>query len=196
MPGFFVPGSPLYNEEGGEILKGLRKLDAAKRLLTESGYSGQPVTFLATQDLPNLKAWGDVTADLLNRLGIKTDFVAADWGTVVARRVQKSPPGRGGWHLFHTGTAGVDCADPTNIWLMAMFGWPNIPEAEGEIAPWYDAKSFEEEKAIAHQFNKVALEHVVYAPLGFYLQHQAWRKNVTGIVRGPLPFFWGVSKTV
>jgi len=187
MPGFFVPGSPLYNEEGGEILKGLRKLDAAKRLLTESGYSGQPVTFLATQDLPNLKAWGDVTADLLNRLGIKVDFVAADWGTVVARRSQKSPPGRGGWHLFHTGTAGVDCADPTNIWLMAMFGWPKIPEAEGEIAPWYDAKSFEEEKAIAHRFNKVALEHVVYAPLGFYLQHQAWRKNVTGIARGPLP---------
>jgi hypothetical protein len=26
--------------------------------------------------------------------------------------------------------------------------------------------------------------------------HQAWRKNVTGIVPGPLPFFWGVSKTL
>jgi peptide/nickel transport system substrate-binding protein len=25
--------------------------------------------------------------------------------------------------------------------------------------------------------------------------HQAWRRNVTGIVKGPLPFFWGVSKT-
>ena len=23
-----------------------------------------------------------------------------------------------------------------------------------------------------------------------------WRKNVTGIVQGPLPSFWGVSKTV
>jgi peptide/nickel transport system substrate-binding protein len=35
----------------------------------------------------------------------------------------------------------------------------------------------------------------VYAPLGWYLNHHAWRKNVTGIVPGPLPFFWGVSKT-
>jgi peptide/nickel transport system substrate-binding protein len=26
--------------------------------------------------------------------------------------------------------------------------------------------------------------------------YQAWRKNVTGVQRGPLPFFWGVSKTV
>jgi peptide/nickel transport system substrate-binding protein len=37
---------------------------------------------------------------------------------------------------------------------------------------------------------------VVYAPLGVFLMHQARRKNITGIVKGPLPFFWGVSKTV
>src|SRR5262249_20288357 len=28
MPGFFVPGSPYYNEEGGEILKGARNFGA------------------------------------------------------------------------------------------------------------------------------------------------------------------------
>jgi peptide/nickel transport system substrate-binding protein len=201
MPGFFVPGSPLYNEEGGEILKGRRNFDAAKRLLAQSGYLGQPVTLMAAQDLPPIKAWGDVTLDLLNRLGMKVDFVATDWGTVVARRAQKSPPGQGGWQLFHTGTFGVDCADPSNAWLRAngdkaMFGWPTIPEVEAEIAAWYDAKLFDEEKAIARRLNKAALDHVVYAPLGFFLQYQAWRKNVTGIVQGPMPFFWGVSKTV
>jgi peptide/nickel transport system substrate-binding protein len=45
------------------------------------------------QDLPYLKAWGDVSADLLKRLGVNVDFVATDFGTVVARRAQKSPPG-------------------------------------------------------------------------------------------------------
>ena len=44
LRGVFVPPSPLYNEEGGEILKGARNFDAAKRLLGESGYAGQPVT--------------------------------------------------------------------------------------------------------------------------------------------------------
>jgi hypothetical protein len=29
MRGFFTPGTPLYNEEGGEILKGPRNFDAA-----------------------------------------------------------------------------------------------------------------------------------------------------------------------
>jgi peptide/nickel transport system substrate-binding protein len=201
MPGFFVPGSPLYNEEGGEILKGPRNLDAAKRLLGQSGYSGQPVTLMAAQDFANHKAWGDVTVDLLNRLGVKVDFVATDWGTLLARRAQKSPPGQGGWQMYHTGASGVACLDPSNKLLRAngdkaMFGWPNIPEVEAEIAAWYDAKSFEEEKAIARRLNKAALDNVVYAPLGFYLRYHAWRQNVTGISQGPMPFFWGVSKTV
>jgi peptide/nickel transport system substrate-binding protein len=75
-------------------------------------------------------------------------------------------------------------------------GWPNIPQVEAEVAAWYDAKSLDEEKAIARRLSKAVLDNVVYAPLGFYLRHQAWRKNVSGVVPGPLPFFWGVSKTV
>jgi len=98
LPGFFTPGTPLYTEEGGEILKGARNLDAAKRLLAESNCAGEPVIScagepvisMAAQDLANHKAWGDLTADLLTRLGVKVRY-AVDWGTVVARRAQKSP---------------------------------------------------------------------------------------------------------
>lgn len=43
--------------------------------------------------------------------------------------------------------------------------------------------------------NKTALDFVVFAPTGFFLSYQAWRKNVTGVVKGPLPFFWSVAKT-
>jgi peptide/nickel transport system substrate-binding protein len=51
MPGYFPPSTPLYTEEGGDILKGPRKLGAAKRLLAESGYAGEPVTLMAAQDV-------------------------------------------------------------------------------------------------------------------------------------------------
>ena len=71
MPSYFTPGARLYTEEGGDLLKGPRKLDAARRLLAESGYAGQPVTLMAAQDSPPLKAWGDVTVDVLQRLGMK-----------------------------------------------------------------------------------------------------------------------------
>ena len=88
LPSYFTPGSVLYNEEGGDVLKGRRNLDVAKRLLAESGYRGEPVTSMAAQDIGAHKAWGDVTADLLTRLGVKVDYAAVDWGTVVARRAR------------------------------------------------------------------------------------------------------------
>jgi hypothetical protein len=47
IAGYFAPGTPLYNEEGGEILKGPRRFDLAKRLLAEAGYTGEPMTLMA-----------------------------------------------------------------------------------------------------------------------------------------------------
>src|SRR5262249_34410645 len=141
LPGFFTPGVPLYTEEGGDVLKGPRKIDAAKRLLAESGYAGQPIVLLAAQDFPHMKAWGDVTADLLVRLGMKVDLVAVDWGTVIARRTQKSQPGQGGWHLYHNSIYGVDGVDPMNKLIRASGdllanGWANIPEVESGVDAW------------------------------------------------------------
>src|ERR1051326_1010396 len=201
MPSYFTPGTPLYNEEGGEILKGPRRLDAAKRLLDESGYAGERVTSMAAQDLPHLKAWGDVTVDLLQRLGVNVDHAAIDWGTVVARRAQKKPARDGGWHLYHTSPYGVDLATPTSAWVRAdgnngPNGWANNPAVEVELAAWFDAISLEEEKAAARRLNKTALDHAQFAPLGVCMRHYAWRKSLTGITKGPLPLFWGVSKTV
>ena len=200
LPGFFTPGTPLYTEEGGEILKGKRDIDGAKKLLAESGYTGQPVTCVVAQDQPITKAQGDVTADLLKRIGMNVDFVATDWGTVGQRRAQKSPPGQGGWAMFHTWHAGADCVNPAVYIAVrangdkAWFGWPNVPEVEKEVTDWFEAKNLEEEKAAVRRLNKAALDNVVYAPTGFFMVYQAWRKNVSGIVKGPLPFFWGVAR--
>src|SRR5262249_47146432 len=107
IAGYFPPGTPLYTEEGGDILKGPSKMDAAKRLLVESGYAGEPVTLMAAQDLPHYKAWGEVTVDLLRRLDMNVDLAAVDFGTMIARRTQKSPPRQGGWNMFITGYYGA-----------------------------------------------------------------------------------------
>jgi peptide/nickel transport system substrate-binding protein len=201
LPGFFTPGTPLYTEEGGEILKGKRDLAMAKKLLAEGGYSGQPVTCVVAQDQPITKPMGDVTADLLKQIGMNVDFVATDWGTVGSRRAQKTPPGQGGWGMFHTWHAGADCISPAAYNAIrangdkAWFGWPSSETVEKEVVAWFDAKNLDEEKAAVKRLNKAALDDVIYAPTGFFLSYTAWRKNVSGITKGPLPFFWGVSKS-
>jgi hypothetical protein len=42
--------------------------------------------------------------------------------------------------------------------------WPNIPRVEAEITAWFEAKNLDDEKVAMRRLNKVALEHVVYAP--------------------------------
>jgi len=200
MPGFFTPGTPFYTEDGGDILKGPRDFEAARRLLADSEYCGQPVTCLIAQDQPEVKAMGEVTADLLKRLGMNVDFVAADWGTVGLRRAQKTPPGQGGWNMFHTYHSGDDCLSPASYIALrangdrAWFGWPDVPIVETEIANWFDADTLDQQRAVVRRLNRAAMDHVVFAPTGFFLAYQAWRRNVSGVAKGPLPFFWGVSK--
>jgi ABC-type transport system substrate-binding protein len=125
----------------------------------------------------------------------------------IARRARTSLKGGNKWFIRSMPN------QPTGSWMPVMtlrffrrwlrangekagVGWPNIPEVETEIAAWYDANTLDEEKTIARRLNKAALDHVVYAPLGWYMQYTAWRKNVSGVIQAPLPFFWGVSKTV
>jgi peptide/nickel transport system substrate-binding protein len=199
LPGFFTPGTPLYTEEGGDILK-KRNVAEAKKLLAEAGYKGEPVVCVVAQDMAATKSMGDVTASLLKSIGMNVDFVATDWGTVGSRRAQKTPPGQGGWSMFHTWHAGADCTNPAAYTAIrangdkAWFGWPDVPSVETEVTNWFNAKDLAEEKAALARLNKAAVENVVFAPTGFYLSYQAWRKNVTGVVSGPLPFFWDVKK--
>src|SRR5205807_8180052 len=144
---------------------------------------------------------GEVTAGLVERLGMNVDLNAIDGGTTAARRAQKSPPGQGGWQMFHTWHAGAVCIDPSSDTAIrangdkAWFGWPTSEPVEKEVIAWFDARNLDEEKAAVKRLNKAALEDVIYAPTGFFLSYTAWRKNISGIAKGPLPFFWGVSKT-
>ena len=66
---------------------------------------------------------------------------------------------------------------------------------EKEVVEWFDAKSLDEEKTIVGRLNKAAVDNVVYVPTGHFVSYQAWRSNVEGVVKGPLPFFWNVKKS-
>ncbi len=201
LPSFFTPGTATSTEAGGDVLKGPRDYDAAKKLLAEAGYKGEKVSLLVATDIAITKAQGDVTADMLKRIGINVDYQALDWGTVGARRASKEPPGEGGWNMFHTWHAGADCINPGPYTAFdtggstAWFGWPKNNAIEAGITAWYDAPDVEAEKKVLADLNREAMDFVTFGPTGFFKQYTAWRSNVSGIVRAPFPVFWGVQKT-
>lgn len=201
LPSYFTPGTDVYTENGGDILKGPRKYEEAKKLLAEAGYKGEPIVLCVATDVQITKAQGDVTADLLKKIGMNVDYQALDWGTVGARRAKKDPPGQGGWHIFHSWHAGADCVNPAPYTALdcsgdtAWFGWPKSDAVQAGIAKWYEAPDLAAEKVAMAELNKTAMDFVVFGPTGFFLMYQAWRKNVSGIVKAPFPVFWGVQKT-
>jgi peptide/nickel transport system substrate-binding protein len=200
MPSFITPGTPLYTEAGGDVLSGPRNIPGARKQLAEAGYGGEKVVMLVATDLIITKGQGDVSADVMTKAGFNVDYVATDWGTVGARRAKKDPPDKGGWNIFHTWLAGVDCINPApNIAIRtngakAWFGWPENRAIETMIAEWYAAPDLGAEKQVIEKINRASMEFVTFIPTGFFYGYQAWRRNVSGIVKAPFPVFWDVKK--
>lgn len=200
LPSFFTPGTPLYTEAGAERLKGPRQYDKAKELLKQAGYNGEKVAMLVATDVHITKAQGDVTADMLGRIGMNVDYQALDWGTVGSRRTSKKPISEGGWNIFFSWHSGVDCINPAPYKGVsasgdkAWFGWPSDERVEQHIAEWYDAPDLAAEKAAMEGVNRAGMEAVTFLPTGFFMGHAAWRQGVSGIVKAPFPLFWDVKK--
>lgn len=200
VAGYFPPGTPLFTEQGGEVLKGKRDYAAAAALLKASGYNGEKIVLMAATDQPPAKAQADVTADLLGRIGAKVDYQAMDWGTMTSRRASMKPPSEGGWHIFHTWTAGVGSASPAtypHIYCTgksAWFGWPTDEQVQTEIAAWYEATDPSAEKAAAATLNAALIAEAPFIPTGFFLNYQATRTSLLGVVKAPVPIVWDVRK--
>ncbi len=196
--GFFTPGTAMASDAGMDALHAKPDVPAAAQAIRDAGYRGEPVVLLAPTDLPILKALADVGADLMQRVGLKVDYQAMDWGSVVQRRANKAPPGAGGWSVFHTFWDGTDMLTPaTNVMLRgngaaAAPGWPNSPAIEALRDQWLAADE-SEQKRLAAEMQAQAFVDVPYVPLGQDFTTTAYR-GVTGVLDG-FAMFWGVRKT-
>jgi peptide/nickel transport system substrate-binding protein len=201
-PSFFTCGGPMASTAGSEALTGKRDYDKAKQLIKEAGYKGEKIILLDAVDQPLIHAEALVATDVLKKLGLNVEYVAADWGTVVTRRASKKPPAEGGWNIFATGWTGPDLFDPsTNVMLRAngeaaWFGWPKDDELEALRSQWLKATDLEERQGIAAKIQLRAFEVVPYVPTGQFEVKTAYRKNLKGTVNAnPALFMWGIEKT-
>lgn len=199
--GVFTPNTPLASDAGLEVLSGPRSLDEARRRLGEAGYNGEKIVLLAATDFPVLKPMAEVTNDVFRRLGLNVEYVATDWGTVVQRRASKEPVENGGWSVFCTAWSGLDMLNPAGHHSLrgngaqAWFGWPSSPRLEALRDAWFEAPDLPAQKRICDDIQRQVFEDVPYIPIGQYFQPTAYRRNLSGILKGAPVMFYNVRRT-
>jgi hypothetical protein len=93
-------GTKFARETGGPAMQG--DVDKARTMLAAAGYKGEKVVVISPSDFPTIGPLGEVTNDILTKIGINVEFVSTDWGTVTQRRASREPVERGGWSIVHT----------------------------------------------------------------------------------------------
>jgi peptide/nickel transport system substrate-binding protein len=91
---FFTCGGPMANNAGSQIMTGKRDYEAAKQLIKEAGYKGEKIILLDAVDQPLIHAEALVTVDMLKKLGLNVEYVAADWVPSSPGEPRKSGPKR------------------------------------------------------------------------------------------------------
>jgi peptide/nickel transport system substrate-binding protein len=197
----FVCGTPLATEVGSETLTTGEGKELAKQLLKEAGYDGTPVVIMHPTDVVTLRTQPVVVAQAMRDVGFVVDLQAMDWQTLVGRRASQAAPAEGGWNMFITNWVGADVFNPLVNNMVngkgpdgGWFGWPDVPKLEELRMAYATAQSLDEQKKLAMEIQKVAYEEGVYAPIGQYFVPSAWSANLDGVLDGPVPFFWNISK--
>jgi peptide/nickel transport system substrate-binding protein len=198
--GFFLPGTPSANEAGMENVRRRRSLEEIRRMLAAAGYGGERIVFMHPTDQTFYDAMSSVIIAAFRKVGLNVDDQSMDWGTVVQRRTSMEPLEKGGWSVFPAGYPAAEYRDPvfaSNIrgnGRQAWFGWPDDPQVEAMRDAWMDSTDEAELHRLNERIQARAFETVPFIPLGQYLPPAAWRNNLRGLLKGPVPVFWNVAK--
>ena len=200
-PAYFICGTPNESSVGVEALEAVDH-DKARALLKEAGYDGEKIILMQPTDIPVLNNASLVTAQVLRDIGMDVEVQAMDWSTLTSRRAEKKAPAEGGWNVFHTYSTGADVTSPiANIGISgggvesAWFGWPTDARTE-ELRDMYAREADPaKQKAIIDELQARLFEEVVpYVNYGQWFQPVAWRKELSGVLVSPVPFFWNIEK--
>jgi peptide/nickel transport system substrate-binding protein len=199
--GYFLPGVPAANDAGMDFRRKSWTTAEVKTMLDKAGYAGERIVLLHPTDQVVYHAFISVVADRFRKVGLNIDEQMTDWGTIVQRRTSKEPLDKGGWSVFPAGAPGPEYVDPMlantlrSNGAKAWFGWPDDPKLEAAYSAWIDAPDDATRRAQEIAFQTAAFAYVPTIPLGQYLPQAAWRSNVTGLLKGSAPVFWGVQKS-
>jgi peptide/nickel transport system substrate-binding protein len=195
----FMCGTPLATDKGADIVM-KTDIPLAKKLLKEGGYDGTKIVLMHSTDVDSLSRLAPVAAQALRKAGFNVDMQSMDWQTLVSRRSKKEIPAEGGWNVFMTAWVAADILNPIMAAGFgagcdkAWFGWPCDAKMEALRNEFIAAKPAAQ-PAVAEKIQVRAMEVVTHAHAGQWYRPSAWRKDrLAGVLEGPVPFFWNITK--
>ncbi len=194
----FPCGTP-YGEEIGKEAMGAN-LEKARAMLKAAGYDNEKVVIISPADVPTIGPMGDVTYDLLRKMGMNVELVSVDWATLTTKRAVRDPVEKGGWSIFHTWAPSPIIGTPVEHFPMrglgdkGWAGWYADEKMEAMTRAWTAAATAEEQKKIAAEIHARAFEMVPFVLCGQFQIRTAYRSYLTGVVSGGAAYTWGVRR--
>ena len=194
----FPCGSRYDRNLGAAVMPG--DIEKAKKALEASGYNGEKTVLLNPTDLVTVGPLGDVTYDIMKRMGMNVEMVATDWGTVAQRRSNRDTVEKGGWSVHHTWGPStirqtpVEHSQIRGQGAKGWFGWYEDAEVEKLTREFVEAPSQAERDAIADTIQKRAFQTVPSVPLGTFQIPTAYRRSLTGLIEATGPYMWNIRR--
>jgi len=194
----FPCGTRYGRELGKDAITG--NLDQARAALKAAGYNGEKVVLISPTDFVTIGPLGDVTYDMLKKLGMNVEMVATDWGTVTQRRASKEPVEKGGWSMLHTWAPSNIVSTPVEQFFIrglgnsGWFGWYNDPEVEKLVQDWILAPDEAAANGVADAIQKRTFDQVPTVPIGQFQIRTARRKSLQGAIEGAALYMWNVRR--
>jgi peptide/nickel transport system substrate-binding protein len=196
----FPCGTPYGLPPTPDPMRETPELDVAKRMIREAGYAGEKIVIINPTEFPSITPFGQVTHDLLLRLGVNSELVETDWGSVLQRRNNRGPVEQGGWSIFHSWVNGSGVFNPvSNLTIRGLgergwAGWYGNPAMEELVNAWIEAPDPAEQARLAASIQTMAMTDVPTVPLGQFFINTAYRRDLIGVKPAPTPFPWGIRR--
>jgi peptide/nickel transport system substrate-binding protein len=190
--------TPYGREMGVDAMQG--DMDKARAILKTSGYNGEKAVIISPSDVPTIGPMGDVTYDLLKKLGMNAELVSTDWATLTNRRASREPVDKGGWSIFHTWAPSNVIGTPVEHFAMrglgakGWAGWFEDEKIEQLTREWTLATAQESRVALAGEIQARAFEMVPFVLCGQFRIRTAYRSYLSGIVEGSAAYMWNVRR--
>lgn len=195
----YMCNSPGSSDAGTGFAKSMGP-EAAKALLKEAGYKGEPVVLLHAQSSAVLNPIGLVIADELKQAGFNVDLKTSDYATVAQRRLSKAPVAQNGWSVVPLIFNGIDLANPlTN--LMVSFncldgnpGWYCDPAMTPVLTAYAGATDPATQRRLADQIQEMFHDNVNYVLAGQFSGPSAYRSDLKDVIPFSFPLLWNIHR--